>query len=1011
MRVEGGPATGVADVNQAYAFSGAAYAYFATHFGRDGIDDAGSPLVSTVRYCETAGACPYANAFWNGTQLTFGSGYATDDVVAHELTHGVTEHTADLFYWYQSGAINESMSDVFGELIDLATGSEDTPANRWLIGESLPAGHLRDMENPPAGKADGSSPDPDSTTHAAYLPGPLDAGGVHTNSGVGNKAAFLMTDGGTFGGHPVTGLGPDKVAAVYYEALTTLLTSASDYQDLHAALPQACANLVSGGLAGLSAADCLEVRDAVDAVGMDVVPPAAPATDVPVCAEGEPVAELFTDDLEVIDGRWTYQQSPGAFRWAYQSESGFSYATSGVQGFYGPTTGTTADRSVVMTADVDLPTGSHPVLHFRHAYGFESSSGSNWDGGVVEYSTTGLGGPWLDLGPMIEENGYDGTLAISGSNPIKGRSAFTDESNGYLSSRADLTPLVGEDVRIRFRVGEDSVVSDFGWFIDEVQVADCANPALTVEQVADQAAVVAGEEIDLHITLHNEGNTVLTGLDLTTTAAPECDQALADMAPGTSVTVDCTHTTVDPDEIGSWTNTTAVTASELPPAGVTSAPVEVTVAAPAPTVSVDLSATPGLVTVGEDIEVSVTVENTGNVDLTGVAVEVAAAPGCTGPVTDLAVGDDAVVDCTYTTVDPSDLGTWSATAEVTADQITTAATSEAAEVTVLAPETPAVDVGYRAEEVSVPLGDPVTLTVSIVNMGNVPLEGVRVASPDAPACAAGPLAEPVPVGGEHVIECAHTPTAIGPWTSTVSVTSAELTAPESSPTVEVDVLDVVDPVITLASPADGALFDQGEVVLADFSCVDAHDGPVDCEAVVDDGEAIDTSSPGEHTFTVTATDAALNEAEVEHTYTVALRRPDGRIRIGTTGATVGDDLYNTTGVGQTRTTRATRGTVVTHYVTVENDGTHPEAFRVRGQPSTANYQVRYVTTGVDISVKARTGTYFTPELDPGEIRTIKVLVTVGAQAPVGSQVSRLVTTTSISEPLEVDVVRLVVKRR
>ena len=89
---------------------------------------------------------------------------------------------------------------------------------------------------------------------------------------------------------------------------------------------------------------------------MNVVPPAAPATDVAVCAQGQPVADLFTDDLEVTnDGRWTYQQSPGAFRWGYQSESQFSYATSGDQGFYGPTTGATADRSVVMSAAVDLP--------------------------------------------------------------------------------------------------------------------------------------------------------------------------------------------------------------------------------------------------------------------------------------------------------------------------------------------------------------------------------------------------------------------------------------------------------------------------------------------------------------------------------------------------------------------------------------------------------------------------------------------------------------------------------
>ena len=1006
VRIEGGPATGVADVNRAYDFSGAAHSYYAAHFGRDGVDDAGSPLVSSVRYCQTAGACPYANAFWNGEQLTFGAGYATDDVVAHELTHGLTEHTANLFYWYQSGAINESMSDVFGELIDLATGSDDTPANRWLIGEDLAGGYLRDMADPPARS------DPDSTAHAAYVPGPTDAGGVHSNSGVNNKAAYLMADGGTFGGYQVTALGPDKVAALYYEVLTTLLTSASDFQDLHAALPQACANLVTGGVAGLTAGDCLEVRDAVDAVGMNVVPPAAPATDVAVCAQGQPVADLFTDDLEVTnDGRWTYQQSPGAFRWGYQSESQFSYATSGDQGFYGPTTGATADRSVVMSAAVDLPPESHPVLHFRHAYGFESSSGSNWDGGVVEYSTTGLGGPWLDLGPMIEANGYDGTLMASGSNPIKGRPAFVDESQGYLSSRVDLSPLAGEDVRIRFRVGEDSVVGDYGWFIDDVRVADCPNPVLAIDQVADQADVVAGEDIDLHLTLHNEGNVDLTGLDLSTTTAPECDQALADLAPGASVTVDCTHTTIDPDDVGTWTNTTTVTATELPPPGVTSSPVAVTVAAPVPAVSVDVSATPGIVTVGEDVDVSVTVENTGNVDLTGLAVTVAAAPDCTGPVADLGVGDDVVVDCAYTTVDPDDLGPWSASAEVTADQLDGATTSAPASVNVLAPGTAAMDVGHRAEESSVPLGDPVTLTVTVLNTGNVALTDVVVVSPQAPDCAAGPLTEPIPVDGDHVIVCSYTPTAVGPWTSTVSATSAELPTPESSPTVEVDVLDVTPPVITLTSPGDGALYNRGQVVVTDVTCVDDQDGPLPCEGDAADGEPVDTSTVGTHTFRVTATDAAGNEAEVEHTYSVARRRPDGRIRVGLGGVTVGDGRYNATGEGQTRTTPADPGDVVTHYVTVQNDGTHPEALRVGGQASTANYQVRYLTGGVDISVPVRNGTYTTPVLAPGAFRTIKVVVTVGARAPGGSRIERAITTTSTRDPLRVDVVKFIVRRR
>ncbi len=1005
VRVEGGPAHPVADVNSAYKHSGTAYQWFFNTFGRDGPADDGAPMKSSVRYCKPSEACPYANAFWNGEQLTFGAGYPTDDVVAHELTHGVTEFTANLFFWYQSGAINESMSDVFGELIDLSHGTDDTPANRWLIGENLPGGALRDMENPPA------FAHPDSTTHANYVAGPGDEGGVHSNSGVGNKAAALMTDGGTFGGQTVTALGTTKVAAIYYEALTTMLTSASDFQDLHAALTQACANLVTAGAAGLTAADCLEVRDAVDGVGMNTVPPAAPATDATVCADAEPVGDLFFDDLEdTNDGTWSYQTPAGPFRWAYGSESGVEYATSGHQGFWGADVGATSDRSVALTAPVVLPPGSHPVLHFRHAYGFDTSAGNHWDGGVVEYSTDGLSGPWHDLGPMFEVNGYSGTLVASGANPIKGRPAFVDESRGYLSSRVDLSSLTGESVRLRFRIGEDNQVGDRGWFVDDIRVADCPNPSLEVTQAADDETVVAGDDIDFHVTLHNDGNLALTGLALANSTATDCDQTVADLAPDDTVVIDCSHPTVDPDDVGDWSNIATVTAAQLPVEGIASDPLEVVVEAPTPSVAVELVASPTTVTAGDAIDLDITVTNDGNVDLTGLALEVAAAPDCSGPVADLAVDANAFVECTYTTVDPDDVGTWTGTAEVTADQVVTPVASAPAEVTVLAPGTPALTVGHRAVEASVPFGDPVSLDVSVVNTGNVPLTGVTIVAPDAPDCA-GPITDPIPVGGQQVVECSHTPTAVGTWTSTVSVTTDELPDPESSPTVSVDVLDVVDPSIALTTPADGALVNQGQIVLANYACTDDQPGPVGCVGTVADGQPIDTSTPGEHTFTVTATDASGNDAVVEHTYTVAFRRPDGRIRLGVSGTVVGDDRYNATGTGQNRVARVPRGGQVTFFVTVQNDGSHPEALKVRGQRSTAHYAVRYFTGGVDITTKLNNGTYTTPVLAPGVARSIKVVVTVSSVAPAGGQVDRLVTATSSSDSKQKDVVRFIVKRR
>ena len=272
-RVEGQAPTGITQVDLAYRYSGDTYNYYAFGFGRDSLDDAGLPLLSTVRYCPQEippgsgqPPCPYRNAFWNGSQMTYGDGYASaDDVVAHELTHGVTDFESGLFYYYQSGAINESLSDVFGELVDLGNGSgNDTAAVRWLLGENVPTGALRNMANPP------QFSDPDRIQSSLYASTTGDNGGVHTNSGVNNKAAFLLVDGGTFNGKTVTALGVTKAAHIYYEAQVHLLTSGSDYADLYNILHQACLNLV--GTVGITAANCIEVRDATDATEMNLQP-------------------------------------------------------------------------------------------------------------------------------------------------------------------------------------------------------------------------------------------------------------------------------------------------------------------------------------------------------------------------------------------------------------------------------------------------------------------------------------------------------------------------------------------------------------------------------------------------------------------------------------------------------------------------------------------------------------------------------------------------------------------
>ena len=140
------------DVNKAYEFSGDTYNFYFDRFGRDSLNNAGLTLNNTVDFCPSPADCPYANAFWDGQEMVYGDGYAAgDDVVGHELTHGVTDFTSHLFYYAQSGAINESMSDVMGEFIDLTNGAgNDTPAARWKLAEDLPGfpNGIRNMKDP-----------------------------------------------------------------------------------------------------------------------------------------------------------------------------------------------------------------------------------------------------------------------------------------------------------------------------------------------------------------------------------------------------------------------------------------------------------------------------------------------------------------------------------------------------------------------------------------------------------------------------------------------------------------------------------------------------------------------------------------------------------------------------------------------------------------------------------------------------------------------------------------------
>lgn len=231
----------------------ATYDYYQNTHGRNSYNGSGANITSTVHYSSS-----YNNAFWNGSQMVYGDGDGYTflplvelDIVAHELTHAVTSSTANLIYQYESGALNESVSDVFAAMVD---------RNDWTVGElsytpGTSGDALRSLSNPPAG----DQPDHYSDRYT----GSGDNGGVHINSGIPNKAAYLMSEGGTHRGVSVTGIGRAKTEAIWYRALTQYFTSSTNLAGARQGLLSATADLYGSGGSEYAA-----VQNAFAAVGI-----------------------------------------------------------------------------------------------------------------------------------------------------------------------------------------------------------------------------------------------------------------------------------------------------------------------------------------------------------------------------------------------------------------------------------------------------------------------------------------------------------------------------------------------------------------------------------------------------------------------------------------------------------------------------------------------------------------------------------------------------------------------
>lgn len=333
-RHEGDTATGTnpywwvtikTETDDLYDLFGYQYDYYTAKFSRNGANNSGGIGDGTTTYPteSTTGLtyidwfyfsteydpttfCP--NAMFNGTNsIHYCEGEISADLVGHEYGHAVNYFSilnesgaaAGLTYSGESGALNESNSDIFGEALEYYS----TSTNDWVHGTGTANGPSRSMEDPSDytyNVGEGATPYPESYNDPNYYCGTQDNNGVHLNSSVGNYAAYLISEGGTVKGCAITGLGEEKEENIYYRAETVYFTTSTTYNQAYTAILQACYDLYGYGT------DCKNVKKALMAVEMDSTGycnGGTLATDLTsVCAAVDTVPTISSISSEVADG-------------------------------------------------------------------------------------------------------------------------------------------------------------------------------------------------------------------------------------------------------------------------------------------------------------------------------------------------------------------------------------------------------------------------------------------------------------------------------------------------------------------------------------------------------------------------------------------------------------------------------------------------------------------------------------------------------------------------------------
>lgn len=463
-----------------YDFTGFAYNLYASAFGRDSFDGAGG-IMRTVLLVNQQ--CP--NAYWNGTCTNYCPDFDHDDVVCHEWSHAYTQYTHGLVYSYQSGALNESYSDIFGETIDLIDGVDGAGGNdnvnhaeydpitgqrtgggeRFLIGEDVqgisnPAlGILRDMYNPTA------FGNPDKVSSENYSCGSGDGGGVHNNSGVPNHAYALTVDGGTFNGQTITGIGLTKAAAIWFRAESVYQTPTTNFAQHRTAIETSCGDLVGQPIYDLktntaartvsgqtiSAGDCTQVVKAMLATEMSNpipcnFPPLLDPTTPPICDHSQTV---FSENWESgsLPAGWTLESMgehnnsgvitanpdwPGT-NWIVrnnlpQNHPGYAAFALNSTGGTCQTGGDFSGRFSMISPSITVPTGANGLkLKFDHFIQTETG----FDGGNLLVSVNGGAfavvpqSNYIFNGPNRALNSATDVVNGQSTNPKAGQQAWT----------------------------------------------------------------------------------------------------------------------------------------------------------------------------------------------------------------------------------------------------------------------------------------------------------------------------------------------------------------------------------------------------------------------------------------------------------------------------------------------------------------------------------------------------------------------------------------------------------